>query len=55
MEEEFKEVLEALYDCYRQSCYRDGEYYHQFISAYEDAEDVLIKYGKIDIKDTLGV
>lgn len=55
--DEFDEVLEALFDCFSQACHESvldktgdyvrSEYDHGCLSAYEHAQDVLIKYGKI--------
>ncbi len=48
----FDEIVESLSDCFNQACREDkGEqnpkYDHMCLSAYENAQDLLIKLGKI--------
>lgn len=42
------EVLDALRDCFIQACWIQDFYDHQHISAWENAQRILIEYGMID-------
>lgn len=48
---EEKQLLEALKMCFEQACYYDGKYDHTYLCAYENAQDILIRYGAIEAKD----
>lgn len=63
LKQERDELLDALMDCFNQACAewtRDERgnlssvtYDHMCLSSYEDAQDILIKYGKIKREECL--
>jgi Tat protein secretion system quality control protein TatD with DNase activity len=44
-----EQLLELIHDMFRQACWTKGGYNHQFISTYEDAQELLVQEGFISI------